>query len=126
MNDALTARQQLVLDYIITHIATHGYPPTYREIGDALKIKSTNAVNDHISALERKGKITRDFAKSRALCPVGLPTDASLGDVAQTVGALADELASAQAENARLVALVAELRAEVAYYRKPSQEHDDD
>lgn len=66
----LTKRQQLVLQYIIEHIEEWGYPPTIREIGDHLGIKSTNGVNDHLKALERKGYVIRQDAKSRAIKPV--------------------------------------------------------
>lgn len=66
----LTKRQQLVLNYIIDHIEQWGYPPTIREIGDHLDIKSTNGVNDHLKALERKGYLIRQDAKSRAIKPV--------------------------------------------------------
>lgn len=66
----LTKRQQLVLQYIIEHIEEWGYPPTIREIGDHLGIKSTNGVNDHLKALERKGYLIRQDAKSRAIKPV--------------------------------------------------------
>lgn len=66
----LTKRQQLVLNYIIDHIEQWGYPPTIREIGDHLDIKSTNGVNDHLKALERKGYLIRQDAKSRAIKPI--------------------------------------------------------
>lgn len=66
----LTKRQQLVLQYIVQHIDDFGYPPTIREIGDHLDIKSTNGVNDHLKALERKGYLERQDAKSRALRPL--------------------------------------------------------
>ena len=66
----LTKRQRMVLDYIIDHIQDHGYPPTIREIGDHMEIRSTNGVNDHLKALERKGYLERKDAKSRALRPL--------------------------------------------------------
>ena len=68
----LTERQQMVLDFISESIGDRGYPPTIREIGERLKIRSTNGVNDHLKALERKGYITRDDMKSRAVRPVGM------------------------------------------------------
>jgi repressor LexA len=64
---ALTKRQKEVLTTIRDSIAESGYPPTIREIGDALGIKSTNGVNDHLKALERKKYIERGDAKSRAI-----------------------------------------------------------
>ncbi len=66
----LTKRQQEVLDYIRAYITEHGYPPTLRELGSQLGISSTNGVNDHLKALERKGYLARDEAKSRALVPI--------------------------------------------------------
>ena len=66
----LTKRQKMALSYIIRHIQDHGYPPTIREIGDHMSIKSTNGVNDHLKALERKGYLERQDAKSRALKPL--------------------------------------------------------
>src|SRR5712672_2310436 len=66
----LTDRQQQVLHYIRTSIADRGYPPTLREIGARMGIRSTNGVNDHLRALERKGYLKREDMKSRALRPV--------------------------------------------------------
>ena len=68
----LTARQKAVLDYITGSIDRRGYPPTLREIGNHLGIKSTNGVNDHLRALERKGYLTREDMKSRTLRPTDL------------------------------------------------------
>lgn len=65
----LTQRQQMVLDFIRQSIADRGYPPTLREIGARMGIRSTNGVNDHLRALERKGYLTREDMKSRALRP---------------------------------------------------------
>ena len=63
----LTARQKAVLEYISDSIHVRGYPPTLREIGNHLGIRSTNGVNDHLRALERKGYLTREDMKSRTL-----------------------------------------------------------
>lgn len=63
----LTDRQRQVLEFIAQSITDTGYPPTIREIGQALEIRSTNGVNDHLRALERKGFIERGNAKSRAI-----------------------------------------------------------
>jgi len=65
----LTDRQRKVLEYICESIRERGYPPTLREIGLHLGIRSTNGVNDHLRALERKGYITREDMKSRTLRP---------------------------------------------------------
>jgi repressor LexA len=65
----LTDRQAQVLHYIRQSISERGYPPTLREIGAHMGIRSTNGVNDHLRALERKGYLTREDMKSRALRP---------------------------------------------------------
>jgi repressor LexA len=70
----LTQRQQMVLDFIRQSITDRGYPPTLREIGARMGIRSTNGVNDHLRALERKGYLTREDMKSRALRPTNLGT----------------------------------------------------
>jgi len=67
--NGLTDRQLEVLRFIARQIDEAGYPPTIREIGEALDIRSTNGVNDHLKALERKGFLARDPVKSRALIP---------------------------------------------------------
>src|SRR5690348_6667635 len=68
----LTDRQQQVLEDIRSSITQRGYPPSLREIGAHWGIRSTNGVNDHLRALERKGYLTREDMKSRALRPVDL------------------------------------------------------
>jgi repressor LexA len=70
----LTQRQQMVLDFIRQSINERGYPPTLREIGARMGIRSTNGVNDHLRALERKGYLTREDMKSRALRPTNMPS----------------------------------------------------
>jgi repressor LexA len=68
----LTDRQRQALDYITDCLTVRGYPPTLREIGEHMGIRSTNGVNDHLKALERKGYLVREELKSRALRPVDL------------------------------------------------------
>ena len=63
----LTKRQLQTLDFIRHSINQRGYPPTLREIGEHMGIRSTNGVNDHLRALERKGYLRREDMKSRAL-----------------------------------------------------------
>lgn len=70
----LTRRQEMVLEYITESIMNRGYPPTLREIGTHMGIRSTNGVNDHLRALERKGYLKREDMKSRALRPVQMET----------------------------------------------------
>ena len=84
----LTQRQQMVLDFIRQSIHDRGYPPTLREIGARMGIRSTNGVNDHLRALERKGYLTREDMKSRALRPTTLGTpsgDAHISEPANDV-----------------------------------------
>lgn len=57
--EPLSDRQGEVLEFIMAWIDQHGVPPSYREIGDHLDIRSTNGVSDHVRALERKGYIQR-------------------------------------------------------------------
>ena len=61
----LTARQQEIVDFISERIALNGYPPTIREIGTHLGIRSTNGVADHLKALKRKGYLGQTATKSR-------------------------------------------------------------
>jgi repressor LexA len=68
----LTDRQREILDFITQSIRDRGYPPTLREIGLHFGIRSTNGVNDHLRALEKKGYLQREDLKSRALRPVGV------------------------------------------------------
>ncbi len=67
MNEPLTERQEKILSFIKKSILEQGYPPTIREIGEHFGIRSTNGVNDHLKALERKGYLMRGELKSRAL-----------------------------------------------------------
>src|SRR5437879_6790077 len=71
MTETLTERQEKILAFIKKSIQDQGYPPTIREIGEHMKIRSTNGVNDHLKALERKGYLLREELKSRALRPIG-------------------------------------------------------
>lgn len=71
MSNFLTDRQQQVLDVISSFTREHGYPPTVREIGDKLGIRSGNGVACHLKSLESKGAITRDHFRSRSVVVVG-------------------------------------------------------
>lgn len=59
MPSPLTTRQRTVLDVIRAWIRDHGYPPTIRELGRALRIKSLRGVTTHLDAIARKGFLTR-------------------------------------------------------------------
>ena len=72
VQERLTERQQQILDFISFSITDRGYPPTLREIGRHFGIRSTNGVNDHLKALEKKGYLAREDLKSRAMRPVSM------------------------------------------------------
>lgn len=57
--EKLSPRQEEVLRFLVRWLQEHGVPPSYREIGSSLGIRSTNGVSDHVRALERKGYIDR-------------------------------------------------------------------
>lgn len=63
----LTGRQQQILDFIRSEIHRVGYPPSVREIGEAIGLSSSSTVHSHLAALESKGYIRRDPSKPRAL-----------------------------------------------------------
>ncbi|AQP53437.1 repressor LexA [Vagococcus penaei] len=69
-----STRQEDILRYIYTQVTERGYPPTVREIGEAVDLSSTSTVHGHLSRLEKKGLIFRDPTKPRAieLTPDGL------------------------------------------------------
>ena len=73
MAEQLTDRQGQILGYITASIDERGFPPTLREIGTHFGIRSTNGVNDHLKALEKKGFLRREDLKSRAMRPVNRP-----------------------------------------------------
>lgn len=64
---ALSERQTRILNYIISEVEDHGYPPSVREIGFAVDLKSSSTVHNHLNQIERKGYIVRDPAKPRAI-----------------------------------------------------------
>lgn len=92
--------QERILDFIRQEIASKGYPPSVREIGEAVGLKSTSTVHGHLRRLEAKGMLVRDAMKPRAM---GLVDDDSqdqvrmvpmLGPVAAGSPILAEESAS--------------------------------
>jgi len=66
MHNNLTERQKKVLDFLKSEIKRKGYPPTVREICDAVNLSSTSTVHAHLETLERKGYIRRSPAKNRS------------------------------------------------------------
>jgi repressor LexA len=63
----LTGRQQEIWDFVVDYVDQHGYPPTVREIGDAVGLASPSTVHAHLANLERAGLLRRDPTKPRAL-----------------------------------------------------------
>ncbi len=64
---ALSERQRRIIEYIQEFTLRNGYPPTIRQIGDAVGISSTSVVNYNLNALERAGYLTRDRTISRGI-----------------------------------------------------------
>ena len=65
--DLLTARQKQILTYIKEMLRSKGYPPSVREIGQAVGLSSSSTVHNHLSKLEEMGIIRRDPTKPRAI-----------------------------------------------------------
>jgi repressor LexA len=63
----VTDRQRAILDYLRGFVDEHGYPPTVREIGEAVGLRSPSTVHAHLAQLERAGLLRRDPTKPRAL-----------------------------------------------------------
>ena len=75
MTEQLTDRQTRILDYIRYVTKTRNYPPSVREIGEAVGLSSSSTVHNHLNQLERRGLIKRDPSKSRT---VQLVSDAEM------------------------------------------------
>lgn len=67
MERELTNRQREILQYIVRHTQLQGYPPTVREIGDAVGLSSSSTVHAHLKGLEHAGLIKRDAVLTRAI-----------------------------------------------------------
>ena len=63
--------QQKILEFIKSEVQAKGYPPSVREIGDAVGLKSTSTVHGHLTRLEKKGLLHRDSMKPRAMEVLG-------------------------------------------------------
>ncbi|MGZ4359981.1 MAG: transcriptional repressor LexA [Gaiellaceae bacterium] len=96
----LTPRQQEIWEFLVGYVERHGYPPTVREIGEAVGLASPSTVHAHLANLERAGLLRRDPTKPRALElmrersePVAaeLPRLPLLGDIAAGSPLLAEE-----------------------------------
>lgn len=76
--------QNRILEYIKKQVAEKGYPPSVREIGEAVGLKSTSTVHGHLKRLESKGLIKRDAMKPRAM-ELLIDNDASTNHMVQMV-----------------------------------------
>lgn len=65
--NVLSAKQQEILSYMKSEVVLRGYPPSVREICQAVNLKSTSTVHSHLEKLEKKGYIKRDPSKPRAI-----------------------------------------------------------
>lgn len=99
----LTAKRKQILDVIDEHLRAHGYPPSVREIGEAVGLTSSSTVHAHLATLQREGYLVRDQTKPRAI-EVRYDPDSGatadrrpvrhvplLGQVAAGTGVLAEE-----------------------------------
>jgi repressor LexA len=101
--EGLSPRQRQVLEFIDESVRSRGYPPSVREIGEAVGLSSPSTVHSHLGALEDKGFLRRDPTKPRAIDLVYEPMSAApveratvryvplVGDVAAGTGVLASE-----------------------------------
>ena len=64
---SISAKQQEILDFIKSEILNKGYPPSVRDIGEAVHLKSTSSVHAHLETLEKNGYIRRDPTKPRTI-----------------------------------------------------------
>ena len=84
----LTRKQQQIYDFILEFTNRHGYPPSVREIGAAVGLKSPSTVHFHMKGLEEAGVIVKAEGKTRAITLPGAP----LGPVAEEEDPRADQI----------------------------------
>src|SRR5271155_1552119 len=104
MSDStLTGKRRQILEFIAAQIRDRGYPPSVREIGEAVGLTSSSTVHTHLQVLQRDGYLQRDPTKPRAIVVSFEPSSGAalrtrpvthvplLGDVAAGTGVLAEE-----------------------------------
>lgn len=79
----ISGKQREILDYIKSQIISKGYPPTVRELCDAVNLKSTSSIHAHLETLEKNGYIRRDPSKPRAIEIVDDPFNVSRREIVQ-------------------------------------------
>ena len=99
----LTKRQQEIFDFIKRYSAKYGYPPTVRDIGQAVGLASSSTVHAHLANLERLGMLRRDPTKPRAIELL----DRVRGDVGGAVGTVAENVRTLMRPGLPLVGHVA-------------------
>lgn len=77
----LTSKQMEILEFIKKKLEQDGYPPSVREIGEAVGLRSSSTVHMHLSKLEEKGYIRRALCKSRAIEVVKKPDEHALPEI---------------------------------------------
>src|SRR6202049_3887998 len=82
----LTERQRTILDVIRASVASRGYPPSIREIGDAVGLTSTSSVAHQLRMLERKGYLRRDPNRPRAVDVRGADDHTRAAPVTEVAG----------------------------------------
>jgi repressor LexA len=102
-DNELTGKRREILEFIAAHQRDHGYPPSVREIGEAVGLTSSSTVHAHLAVLQREGYLRRDPTKPRAMEVLFDPSSRAamaaspvrhvplLGDVAAGTGVLASE-----------------------------------
>jgi repressor LexA len=103
MAEVLSGKRQEILDFIAERLRAQGYPPSVREIGQAVGLASSATVHSHLAVLQREGFLVRDPTKPRAIQVRYDPTSKSamaaapvrpvplIGDVAAGTGVLAEQ-----------------------------------
>ena len=94
--EKLTARQQRILDFIAATVRERGYPPTVREIGEAVGLTSSSSVHAQLATLERRGMLRKDPTKPRAMALSDTPRAEGVivplvGRIAAGTAVLADQ-----------------------------------
>jgi repressor LexA len=99
----LTGKRRQILEFIAEEIRERGYPPSVREIGEAVGLTSSSTVHSHLQVLQRQGFLRRDPTKPRAIAVSFEPSSGAamgvrpvvhvplVGDVAAGIGVLAEE-----------------------------------
>ncbi len=100
---ALSGKRRQILEFIAEHVRGRGYPPSVREIGEAVGLTSSSTVHAHLQVLQQEGYLQRDPSKPRAIVVQFEPTSGAamasrpvthvplVGDVAAGTGVLAEE-----------------------------------